>query len=132
MLVAGAQLHGRNLKQEEVWEALGYGRVGRNATQEVVKKQKDFVEKLSQVPTHRDLRLIKEKKKREEALKERRKTKSMGHEAPRVEEDEDGNKLTGVKRLVKRIEKRTGRLSEGADDRERAELLVGKDNGKQR
>ena len=53
-VLGGAQLHGRNLKQE-VWEALGYGRVSRKASQEVVMKQKGVVEKLSQVPQHRDL-----------------------------------------------------------------------------
>ena len=43
----GGQVGGRGLKQTEVWEALGYGRVERKVDEVVVKKQKLVAEKLT-------------------------------------------------------------------------------------
>ena len=125
------QLHGRDLKEEEVWEALGYGRVERTADAEVVKKQRTHTKEMSKVPKWRDLREIKANKMKELERLEKRKQIAMGLDTdtmkgPPVDEslvDQEGNKLTGVKRLIKRIEKRA-KLNENQD------ALVGKSDMK--
>ena len=71
-ILGGGQVHGRGLKTEEVWEALGYGRQKRGPDKEVVKKQQGASEKLSIVPAHRDLRKIKLREQRRKEVKERR------------------------------------------------------------
>ena len=118
--LGAGKLHGRGLRQEEIWEALGYGRQKRRAEKDVVQKQTANVEKLSQVPKHRDLRKIRKDEDRRRREEERRKKRSMGVNEPQEERtdlDEEGNKLNGVSRVIKRIEKRTKTLamvSEGA------------------
>ena len=64
------QVHGRGLKQEEIWTALGYGRAkGKNEPDaDKAMKQKQSFEKLAAVPKRRDLREIIKEKKRQEKI----------------------------------------------------------------
>ena len=158
-VLGSSQVHGRGLQQEEIWEALGYGRVERKAPTQVVQKQKRSNDKLNTVPAWRDMRVIKKKedsdmmrKKRKQAGamqvrrtnthttlrtsgRERFRTRSLtlislvqGGEAAVTALDENGEKLSGVKRLIHRIEKRASKLSSTTEP-EKKEMYIGKEAG---
>jgi hypothetical protein len=127
-MLGNSQLHGRGLKQEEIWEALGYGRVDRKPPPEIAKKQKKRNEKLSQVPAWRDMRVIKQREENDAIRKKRKMAEAAQSNAKDVPDirDENGEKLTGVKRLINRIEKRATHLTTSTEP-EKKDMYIGKE-----
>ena len=124
------QIHGRGLKQEEIWAALGYGRVkNKNEdNEERVKRQKARVEKLSAVPKHRDLREIIKERKKQETRDFNKKLLQERKDSGLVEEYKKKPKLSNVKKIVQRIEQRANEIDKyTTQDKEK--MFVGEQKG---